>query len=889
MIVTPISDVGADDVGTVGGKGASLGELTAAGFPVPPGFVVTAEAYRDALSTAGITTELEAALDVDPDDPEAVSDAAGRARQVVRDVALSAEVRDAVRTAYERLAGEDAESPPVAVRSSATAEDLPDASFAGQQETYLNVTGEELFDRVRDCWASAFTDRAVEYRNRKGFDHAAVDVAVVVQRMVDADRSGVMFTADPSTGAPHTTVEAAWGLGEAVVSGTVSPDNYVLDADGTVESVSVASKEVMCVRDPDTGETVEREVPPDRREERVLSDERLRELADLADAIEAHYGTPQDVEWAIADGDLFVLQSRPITTIPDAVGDAEGVDPAVAASDETAAGVDTRTGRGPGDAPQPTDGPGGESGSVAASSAGIPDRAAPNVDPSEGTWTGDGDPASDRAGGTTARFDSGSEPESETRTGPDPETAADAGPEREGEAPGEVLASGHAASPGAGAGTVRLVGDLDALSKVEAGDVVVTEMTTPDMVSAMSRASAIVTDEGGITSHAAIVARELGVPAVVGAGDATQVLSEGEAVTVDGDRGTVRAGGVPSGTTDTDDGADAGADGRAHAGTGDTDRGSVAGPTPAPGGSAVTATGGAGPTTATGVKVNISMPEAAERAAATGADGVGLVRIEHMVTSLGSTPERFVADNSEAAYVEELVEGIRTIADGFYPRPVRVRTLDAPTDEFRRLAGGEAEPEEDNPMLGYRGIRRSLDRPDLFRAELTAFRRLYEQGVNNVEIMFPLVNGREDARRARDHLEAVGIDPTRRTWGVMIETPAAAMSAAGLCEAGADFVSFGTNDLTQYTLAVDRNNEHVAERYDPLHPAVTQLLADAIDVCRERDVMTSICGQAGSDPRMVRFLVKRGISSVSANPDAVGAVRQEVARVERRLLIDSVR
>jgi pyruvate,water dikinase len=853
MTVRSLADVRADDVGVVGGKAASLGELTAAGFPVPPGFVVTADSYRSALAAAGVESRLETLLDVDPDDPEAVASAAGRAREIVREVPLPVELREELLATYEGLA--DERDPPVAVRSSATAEDLPDASFAGQQETYLNVTGEALLDRVRDCWASAFTDRAVEYRNRKGFDHAAVDVAVVVQRMVDADRSGVMFTANPATGDPQVTIEATWGLGEAVVSGIVSPDNYVLDADGTVESVSIATKNVMCVRDPDTGETVEREVPADKRTARVLSDERLRELTRLGERIESHYGTPQDVEWAIADGALYVLQSRPITTIPQADSsaptDADATSESVTATTDGSGSAADLQGTGT-DADGPTDG-------------------------RETEAEGDGD------GG-------GEDGHGRGRTDADART----------DKPGEVLASGHAASPGVGAGAVRLVTDLDDLSRVKAGDVVVAESTTPDMVSAMSRASGIVTDEGGITSHAAIVARELGVPAVVGTSNATRALPDGEVVTVDGDRGTVRAGGVPSGSADaeggteptggpeaagTDDGTTGGPGGGAGAGAG---TGSGAGaPVGAPAGA------GAGvppaPTTATGVKVNISMPEAAERAAATGADGVGLVRIEHLVTSLGSTPERYVADHSEAAYVDELVAGIRTIADAFYPRPVRVRTLDAPTDEFRRLTGGDDEPVEDNPMLGYRGIRRSLDQPELFRTELTAFRRLYEEGYDNVEIMFPLVTDGEDARRAREHLEAVGIDPARRSWGVMIETPAAAMSAASLCDAGADFVSFGTNDLTQYTLAVDRNNEQVAERYDALHPAVTQLIGEALDACRDRDVMTSICGQAGSDPRMVRFLVERGVSSISANPDAVTAVRQEAARVERRLLIDSVR
>jgi pyruvate,water dikinase len=260
-----------------------------------------------------------------------------------------------------------------------------------------------------------------------------------------------------------------------------------------------------------------------------------------------------------------------------------------------------------------------------------------------------------------------------------------------------------------------------------------------------------------------------------------------------------------------------------------------------------------------------------------------------MVLSTNKTPERYVADHGERAYVDELVEGIRTVADEFYPRPVRVRTLDAPTDEFRQLEGGEDEPAEHNPMLGYRGIRRSLDRPDLFAHELRAFARLYEMGYDNVELMFPLVNDAEDVLRARRHLEEAGVDPAKRTWGVMIETPAAALGVAEMAEAGIDFASFGTNDLTQYTLAVDRNNERVADRFDELHPAVLELIERTIDECREHDVDTSICGQAGSKPEMVRHLVDAGITSISANIDAVRDVQHEVKRVEQKLLLESVR
>jgi len=383
-------------------------------------------------------------------------------------------------------------------------------------------------------------------------------------------------------------------------------------------------------------------------------------------------------------------------------------------------------------------------------------------------------------------------------------------------------------------------------------------MTTPDMVPAMKRAAGIVTDEGGMTSHAAIVSRELGVPAVVGTQHASDRLHDSQVVTIDGDTGTVARGDA------IDDG----------------EREPVEEVRPqAP----------VKPMTATEVKVNVSIPDAAERAAATGADGVGLLRIEHMILSTNKTPERYVADHGADAYVTEIVDGVRGVAEAFYPRPVRVRTLDAPTDEFRQLDGGEDEPAEHNPMLGYRGIRRSLDRPELFAHELEAFRRLWDLGYDNVELLFPLVNDAEDVIRARALMEEAGIDPEKRSWGVMIETPASALCVDEMADAGIDFASFGTNDLTQYTLAVDRNNEAVADRFDELHPAVLELIGDVIETCRERDVATSICGQAASKPAMVDYLVEEGVTSISANIDAVRDVQHEVKRVEQKLLLESVR
>jgi len=349
------------------------------------------------------------------------------------------------------------------------------------------------------------------------------------------------------------------------------------------------------------------------------------------------------------------------------------------------------------------------------------------------------------------------------------------------------------------------------------------------------------------------------VPAVVGTGSGSRELKDDQVVTIDGDKGTVIAGRVEPDEPEHEPVEE------------------VRPKTPVK------------PMTATEVKVNVSIPEAAERAAATGADGVGLLRMEHMVLTLGKTPERYIEEEGEEAYQQQLVDGIQGVAEEFYPRPVRVRTLDAPTDEFRSMEGGEDEPVEHNPMLGWRGIRRSLAKPGVFKHELAAFRQLYDLGYDNVELMLPLVNDAEDVIAAKRLMEEAGIDTEKRKWGVMIETPASALTVGEMAKHGIDFASFGTNDLTQYTLAVDRNNSHVADRFDELHPAVLELIADTIETCREHDVDTSICGQAGSKLEMVNFLVEEGISSISANIDAVRDVQHQVKRVEQQLILDSVR
>ncbi|MBC7096803.1 MAG: phosphoenolpyruvate synthase, partial [Methanobacteriales archaeon] len=389
--------------------------------------------------------------------------------------------------------------------------------------------------------------------------------------------------------------------------------------------------------------------------------------------------------------------------------------------------------------------------------------------------------------------------------------------------------------------------------------ILVTVMTTPDMVPAMRRASGILTDEGGVTCHASIVSRELGIPCIVGTGDATRKLKDNQVITMDGAKGIVYEGEIAAPKEEEE-------------------KLIREIPPEAP------------LLTVTEVKVNVSMPEAAKKAAATGADGVGLLRTEHMMLTPGVHPKKFIKDGREEELVKILVENIMKVADAFYPKPIWYRTLDAPTDEFKTLEGGEDEPYEHNPMLGWRGIRRELDEPEILKAEFKAIKRLREKGYTNIGIMIPLVQHPDELRKAKEIAEEVGLKPHRDVeFGIMVETPAAALIIEDFIDIGVDFVSFGTNDLTQYTLAIDRNNELVADLYTEGHPAVMKLIERVIRKCKEAGVKTSICGQAGSIPWIVERLVELGIDSVSANTDAVEEVRRTVARIEQKIMLKAAR
>ncbi|HQA79199.1 MAG TPA: phosphoenolpyruvate synthase [Methanoregulaceae archaeon] len=743
-----LEEIRKEDIAAVGGKGASLGEMSSMGLPVPGGFVVTSRAFRHFLIETGIEQPLFSHLEnLNVDDNNALEQASKKARALVMKAKMPAFLKDRIRESYQKL---NEGGMVVAVRSSATAEDLPDASFAGQQETYLNIKGEKnLLDAVQKCWASLYGARAIYYRAKQGFDDRSVNIAVVVQQMINSEKAGVMFTSHPVTGEPLTIIEGSWGLGEAVVSGSVSPDKYVYDQrTGNVIDKLIAQKKTEIVSDGEHG-TKTLEIGKERQETPVLSDDEVARLATFGKVAETHYGIPQDIEWSVVGETIYILQSRPITTI--------------------------------------------------------------------------------RSGATSVKTETGE---------------------------GKILVKGQGASPGVATGRVVVIRDVKDTGSVKAGDILVTKMTNPDMVPAMQKVAAIVTDEGGMTCHAAIVSRELGTPAVVGTRNATSVLKPGQLITVDGEKGFIYEGALEK---------------------------------PAQAQAPAAAITASPLITATSVKVNVSIPGAAARAAATGADGVGLLRIEHLILGLNKTPGWFIANGREEEFIDELYKGIKIVLDAFNGKPVWVRTLDAPTDEFRNMAGGENEPHEHNPMLGWRGIRRDLQSPDQFRLQVEAFKRLWEKGYDNLGVMFPMVSHPEEFIAAREMMAEWGVDVNAATLGVMIEIPSCAIMIEDFIHAGIDFASFGTNDLVQYTLAIDRNNENVASMYQPKHPAVLALIDQAIEVCRDHGVECSICGQAGSEPPMVTWLVEHGITSVSANIDAIAKIRETVARTEQRIILESAR
>ena len=691
--VRGFADLSREDVDYAGGKGANLGELTAAGFPVPPGFVVGAPTYAAFCDAGGLRERIERRLAaVDVEDTAALERASLDVRAEVEAEPLPEWLAEAVREAHERLAGGDAEMA-VAVRSSATAEDTESASFAGMNETMLNVRGAaSTLEAVRSCWASLFGARTIYYRAKRGFGQADMDIAVVVQRQIPSTRAGVMFTIEPASGElDRLVIEGAFGLGESVVSGSVSPDRYVVGK----QKLNVIRREVrrkeLTIEPTEGGGTRTRELGEHESEQPALSDEEVHELAELGVRIEAHYGTPQDTEWAFdPEGRVWMLQSRPVT--------ATGGEPLAA---------------------------------------------------------------------------------------PEPAGA------------GEELVRGLGAAPGVAAGPVRVIAALGGSAELADGEVLVTHMTAPDWVPLMRRAAAIVTDSGGMTCHAAIVSRELGIPCVVGTADATKVLRDGEVVTVDAGAGTVSEG-----------------DSAPRQAAADTSRSAAAGAAPL--------------VTGTKLLVNLSEPSQLERAAALDVEGCGLLRAELMVVEAleGVHPLQLVKEGRSEGFVAKMAESLTAFANAFAPRPITYRTIDFRTNEFRGLRGGEDfEPEEANPMIGYRGALRYMQQPELLGLELEAIGRVWDAGHENFHVMVPFVRTPRELVACRAQFEAAGLlsRPGFELW-VMAEVPSVLFHLPRYAELDVAGISIGSNDLTQLMLGADRDSELVAEVFDERDLAVTEYI-----------------------------------------------------------------
>jgi len=779
-------DIHKEDVALVGGKGANLGELTNAGIPVPAGFCVTAASYYYFLEKTGIKAKLASLLKgLDENDNKKLNRVAKDIKHLIVSSKMPDDLADQIKEAYHKLGGF-----PVAVRSSATAEDLPDASFAGQQTTYLNVTTpDDVVDSVKKCFASLFEARAIYYRVVQKYDHLKVGLSAPVQNMVDSDVAGILFTQDPVEENPdQLIIEAGWGLGEATVLGEINPDRYVVDK----KTLKIVSKDIQkqtwqIVKEAKGGGDRHIAVPKGDQDKQKISDEQIVELAKLGVKIEEHYGKPQDTEWAIENGPstslgtgkIYFVQSRPITTL----GKKQ--------------------------------------------SGGVTEKQSGEENPS------------------FAKATEGEQNISNT----------------------DILLKGAAASLGSASGLVKIIHKPTEIDKVNAGDVLVTEMTTPDYVPAMKKAVAIVTDTGGRTCHAAIVSRELGIPCVVGTGTATHKLTTGQMITVDGAKGLVYKGKVAIG------GADAGKLASPTAGSGSTISEEI-------------------PVTGTKVYVNLGEPDLADTVAKLPVDGVGLLRAEFMIANLGEHPKAMVKDGRGDDYVKALVEGLNKIAAAFAPRPVVYRATDFKTNEYRGLKGGDKyEPVEDNPMIGYRGASRYIADPEMFALELEAIKKVREQyDLKNLWMMVPFVRTTTEMAECMKLIEKGGLKqgPDFKIW-MMCEIPSNVILLEKFIDLGIDGISIGSNDLTQLTLGVDRDNQTLAKLFDERDEAVRLSIEYVIKTCRKRNVTCSICGQAPSVyPEITEMMVRAGTTSVSVTPDVAIATKKLIASVEKRILLSNI-
>ena len=761
-----LSELSKDDLSFVGGKAANLGEMYNAGLPVPNAFVVTTDAYKYFLEKTGLKEKIfEILRRTDVNNTKQLQENTAKIRELIENAEVPEEIRTKIIEAYKKLSQEfGKEEEYVAVRSSATAEDVPGASFAGQQLTLLNVKGaEEVVKAVQKCWASLFTARATFYRVQKGFEHEKVLIAIPVQKQLGAlsredylagkYKAGVGFTVHPATGEKNKIViEASWGQGESVVSGAVTPDTYVIDKEtGKVIETHIGTKEKMRITKPE-GELEEIDTPEEMRKVACLTEDELKQLWKLSLKLEEHYKFPQDFEWASENGKVYLVQSRPVTV-----------------------------------------------------------------------------------------FYEKKEEEIEVKQPP--------------------LLKGLAASPGVGIGKVKIVLSIDELDKVKEGDVLVTKMTNPDFVPAMRRAVAIVTDEGGMTSHAAIVSRELGVPCIVGTGNATQVLKDGMIITVDGRKGLVYEGEIKELLA--------------------REKALEVSPEEA-----------AKLKTKTKILMNLGVPTEIEKYKHLPFEGIGLMRVEFIIASwVKEHPNYLIEKHEEQKYVDKLAEGIAMVAKAIYPRFVVVRFSDFKTNEYRELVGGEKfEPVEANPMLGWRGVSRYISKEfeQAFRLECRAIKKVREEmKLDNVWVMLPFVRTTWEVERCLKIMEEEGLKRGMRNFKVwcMIEVPSTIFLVDEFAKYFDGF-SIGSNDLTQLILGIDRDSSILANMgyFDERNEAVKRAIKHLIEEAHRHNVTTSICGQAPSVyPEFTEFLVRCGIDSISVNPDRVTQTRKLVYDLENKL------
>lgn len=749
VLIKSFSELSKLDIPIAGGKGANLGEMFNNGIPVPDGFVVTSNAYYKFIKENNLMDFIKKELEgVDVENSKLLQSVAEKIQNAIKEAPMPDDIKSEIKSAYHFLSGNS--DKPVAVRSSATAEDLPDASFAGQQETFLNMVGwSNVVTATQKCWASLFGARAIYYRTRQKYDHFKVGIAVPIQLMVQSEVSGIMFTVNPLTNnKEEISIEAAYGLGETVVSGTITPDQYILDKKG----FKVLKKHIV----QQTWQLTKAgriAISRDYQSVQKLDDKYIVELAQIGLELEKHYNHPQDIEWGLYRGKLYIVQTRPITTLGDDKKNTKQQEEVVKKMD-------------------------------------IPIK--------------------------------------------------------------DIILDGSPASPGYASGKVKVIHSASEINKVLAGEILVTEMTNPDFVPAMRKASAIVTDQGGATSHAAIVSRELGIPAVVGTELATKMLKTGETVTVNGYQGKVYSGNYLEHLKSMDLEKD-------YSEYKNTK-------------------------TATKVYINLGEPEKAKEIASMGVDGVGLLRAEFMMAEIGKHPKKFIEEGRQEVFIQKLVDGLTIFAKEFNPRPIIYRANDFKTNEYRSLAGGDKyEQEEENPLIGYRGVSRYVDNEDVFALEIEAIKRVRNKlGYKNLQLMLPFIRTVDELNQVKRILSSHGL--TRKgsfELYIMVEVPSAVILLDEFIDSGIDGVSIGSNDLTMLLLGLDRDNPKIAHIYDERNPAVLWALEKIITTAKRRGIKASICGQAPTRyPELTKKMVEWGISSVSVSPDMAYLTRKVVSESE---------